>query len=83
MASSDAFHHPLSVVAVLLIAAAPLAACDGATRINSDPTPAARSYDCDSRGACGTFRLGAPNTDTRSIPGPSGEELRRDSATMR
>jgi hypothetical protein len=59
-----------------------LAACDG-TRINPEPMPATRSYDCDSRGACGGSRLGAPNTDPRSTPGPSGEDMRRDAPTIR
>jgi hypothetical protein len=75
--------HLLRRVAVIVLAvAAPLAACDSSTRVNPLPAPDSRSYDCDTRGACGSFRLGAPNTDSRSTPGPSGEELRRDSPTM-
>lgn len=74
----DPIRSRLAVVAALVIAA-PLAACS----FNSDPTPSARSYDCDTRGGCGSSRLGAPNTDVRGGPGPSGEELRRDAPTIR
>jgi hypothetical protein len=74
----------LSLVAALsvLLAAAALAACDR-TFVSSEPVPEARSYDCDTRGSCGSFRLGAPNTDPRTTPGPSSEEMRRDSPTLR
>jgi hypothetical protein len=81
MPCSDRFLHPFAVVAALAVAA-PLVACDSIIGINSNPTPSARSYDCDMRGACGSFRLGAPNTDVRGGTAPSSEEDRRDSATI-
>lgn len=66
----------------LAVVAAALASCESA-HVNPEPAPLTRSYDCDTRGACGGARLGAPNLDTHSTPGPSGEELRRDAPTIR